>query len=118
MLQGSTVPEWGGVGDPAAGYYAGLPGKAFAKVLEELWTELSPTAAYWRPTRVLSDNRIAAFATDASAYAFAAPGRGRVAVEVTLLYRRAFKKLAEQKGWDVPDIVMERQTIDLAPAIP
>jgi hypothetical protein len=118
LLRGPTVPEWGGVGDPAAGYYAGLPGKAFAKVLEELWTELSPTVAYWRPTRVLSDNRIAALATDASTYAFAAPGHGRVAVEVTLLFRRAFKKLADQKGWEVPDIVMERQTIDLDPVSP
>ncbi|MFQ6014087.1 MAG: hypothetical protein ACE5NP_01420 [Anaerolineae bacterium] len=106
QLAGPTVPEWGGVGDPSEGYYAGLPGKAFAKVLEELWTEVSPTGAYWNQTRVLSDNRIAAFATDTSTYTFAAPSEGEVSVEVTLLFRRAFIALMDQKGWDVPDVVI------------
>jgi len=36
-----------------------------------------------------------------------------VFVRVTLLFRRAFKALMDQKGWDVPDIVMEQQTINL-----
>ena len=62
-----------GVGDPAKGYYAGLPGKGYAKILMELWTEITPTGAYWNPTRVVSDNRLPAFASDASTYAFAAP---------------------------------------------
>ena len=113
QLDGPTVPEWGGVGDPARGYYAGLPGKGFAKILEELWTEISPTGAYWNPTRVLSDNRLAAFATDTSTYTFAAPAEGEVTVEVALLFRRAFKELMDQKGWDVPDMVMEKQQIDI-----
>jgi len=111
QVNGPQVPEWGGIGDPSAGYYAGLPGKAFAKLLEETWTEISPSAAYWNPTRVLSDNRLAAFATDTSSYRFAAPEDGDVTVEVTLLYRRAFKELMDQKGWDVPDKIMEQQTV-------
>ena len=32
-----------------------------------------------------------------------------VFVDVELLYRRAFIKLMDQKGWEVPDIVMEQQ---------
>jgi hypothetical protein len=36
-----------------------------------------------------------------------------VFVRVTLLFRRAFKALMDQKGLDVPDIVMEQQTIKL-----
>ncbi len=48
-----------------------------------------------------------AFATDTSTYTFAAPAEGEVTVEVALLFRRAFKELMDQKGWDVPDIVME-----------
>jgi hypothetical protein len=111
QLDGPTVPEWGGVGDPTQGYYAGLPGKAFAKVLEELWTEVSPTGAYWNPTRVLDDNRLSAFVTDTSVYTFAAPTGGEVTVKVTLLFRRAFKELMDQKGWDVPDIVMEQAAL-------
>jgi hypothetical protein len=111
QLEGPTVPEWGGIGDPSQGYYAGLPGKAFAKVLEELWTETSPSAAYWNPTRIVSDNRLAAFATDSSIYTFAAPEQGVVHVEVTLLLRRAFLELMDQKGWDVPDMIMEQQKV-------
>lgn len=113
QLEGPRVPEWGGTGDPNEGYCAGLPGKAFAKVLEELWTEISPSAAYWNPTRVLSDNRLAALATDTSTYTFAAPREGGAMVEVTLLFRRAFIELMDQKGWDVPDILMEQQMVHL-----
>jgi len=104
-----VLPDWAGVGDPNQGYYAGLPGKAFAKVLEEFWTEISPSGAYWNPTRVLSDNRLAAFATDASIYTFAAEADGEVTVEATLLFRRAFIRLKAQKSWEFPDIVMERE---------
>jgi len=113
QLDGPTVPEWGGLGDPSEGYYAGLPGKGFAKILEELWTEVSPSGAYWNPTRILSDNRIAAFATDTSVYTFA-PTEGEVTVEVALLFRRAFKELMDQKGWDVADILMEQEVITLS----
>jgi hypothetical protein len=113
QTSGPAVPEWGGIGDPSLGYYAGLPGTAYAKILEELWTEISPTGAYWNMTRLVSDNRIAAFATDETAYAFAAPAAGDISVEVTLLFRRAYKTLMDQKGWDVPDIVMERAELSI-----
>jgi hypothetical protein len=113
QLAGPTVPEWGGVGDPAQGYYAGLPGTAFAKVLQELWTEVSPTGSYWNPTRIVSDNRIAAFETTSSDYTFSAPMDGEVQVEVTLLFRRAFLQIMDWKDWDVPDIIMAHQSIIL-----
>lgn len=109
LLDGPTVPEWGGP-------QAGLPGQGFAKILEEMWTEVSPSGAYWNPTRVLSDNRIPAFATDSSSYTFAAPEEGVTTVEVTLLYRRAFIELMEQKGWDAPDVVMERVVVQIQAA--
>jgi len=107
QVDGPTVPEWGGVGDPSQGYYAGLPGMGFAKILMELWTEVTPTGAYWNPTVLVSDNRLAAFATDTSDYTFAVPVEGEVTIEVKLLFRRAFIELMDQKGWDVPDILME-----------
>ncbi len=113
LLQGETLPDWCGVGDPVDGYYAGLPGKAFAKVLQELWTEVYPSGAYWNQTRILSDNRIAAFATDRSAYAFTAPAEGSVTVEVVLLFRRAFKQLMDWKQWHALDILMERSVLEL-----
>jgi len=110
---GPKVPDWGGIGDPEQGYYGGLPGKAFAKVLEELWTEVSPTGSYWNMTRVVSDNRLAPFATDVSEYSFALRTPGKVSVEVTLLFRRAYKTLMDQKKWDVPDIIMEHELFEL-----
>lgn len=109
LLEGGTIPDWGGIGDPELGYYAGLPGRGYAKILSELWTETEPAATYWNPTRTVSDNRIAAFETDASSYVFAAPTNGKAAVRVTLLFRRAFKEVMDQKGWDVPDILMEEE---------
>lgn len=111
LLDGSIVPEWGGVGNPDAGYYAGLPGKGYAKILMEMWTEITPTGAYWNPTRVVNDNRLAAFETDTSAYIFATPKKGNVSITVTLLFRRAFIELMNQKRWDAPDIVMEKETL-------
>jgi hypothetical protein len=110
------VPDWGGIGDPQEGFYAGMPGKGFAKILQELWTEISPTGAYWNPTRILSDNRLAAFNTDTSEYAFEIPADSRTAeitVTVTLLFRRAFKDLMVQKGWDDPDILMARDILTI-----
>ena len=108
---GPMVPEWGGVGDPNQGYYAGLPGKAFAKVLEEFWTEISPSGAYWNHTRVLSDNRLAAFAVDTSRYTFVIATDGQVTVDATLLFRRAFVTLKVQKSWEFRDIMMEHKQI-------
>jgi hypothetical protein len=115
ILDGPKLPEWCGVGDVSRGYYAGLPGKVFAKVLEEKWTRIMPSAAYWNPTRVVSDNRLAAFARDTSTYTFSTETSGSVIVEVSLLYRRAYRKLMDQKGWNVSDILMERQILTVKP---
>jgi hypothetical protein len=115
QVGGPVIPKWCGVGDPNQGCYAGRPGKAFAKVLEELWTEVSPTGAYWNPTRVLSDNRIAALATDTSRYVFAGPANGEVLVDVTLLFRRTFITLAIQKSWQMQDIAMESKKMTVSP---
>ncbi|MFQ5525826.1 MAG: carboxypeptidase-like regulatory domain-containing protein [Thermoanaerobaculia bacterium] len=111
QVRGPRLPEWCGVGEPAKGRYAGLPGKAYAKVLEELWTRVSPTGAYWNRTRLVSDNRIPARASDATRYTFEAPESGEALVEVTLIFRRAFIDLMEQKGWSAPDIVMAQESL-------
>jgi hypothetical protein len=113
QVGGLTVPEYGGIGDPDKGYYAGLPGKIFAKILMELWTEITPTGAYWNPTRTVSDNRLAAFESDTSEYTFAAPADGKASVKVTLLFRRAFRELMDQKGWIMADIIMEEEYLFL-----
>jgi hypothetical protein len=108
LLDGPTLPEW-------TGNYAGAPGRAYAKLLRDDWTGEMPTAAYWRPVTIVEDTRLAAMETDVSRYEFEPPD-GAAAVDVQLIFRRAFQELAEQKGWDDPDILMERTTIDIVPA--
>lgn len=111
-VTGPRIPAWCGVGDPAAGEVGGEPGTAYALVLEELWTEVSPTGAYWNPTRVIADNRLDPFARDVTRYTFAAPS-GAVTVTARLVFRRAFLALARQKGWDVPDVLMAEASLRL-----
>jgi hypothetical protein len=113
LKAGPVLPEWCGAGNPADGYYAGLPGKVYIKLLEEIWTGISPTGAYWNPTRIVKDTRLGAFETDAGEFLFIAPKSGSVRIEAVLLYRRAFKKLMELKGWTDPDIVMESATVSI-----
>jgi len=102
QIAGPTLPDW--TGDD----YAGLPGQVYAKILEELWTETSPTAAYWNQTRIVADNRIAAGEKAESRYVFLTQRKIPIDIEVRLIYRRAFRELMQQKGWDDPDIIMER----------
>jgi hypothetical protein len=82
-------------------------------VLQERWTGVTPTGAYWNPVTVVSDNRIAAFADDATSYMFTAPSDGAARVEVRLLFRRAYKDLMDVKGWDVPDILMASRSLEV-----
>jgi hypothetical protein len=82
--------------------------------LEEAWTGISPSGAYWNPTRLVSDNRIPAFGSATSAYSFALLQEGGlISIDVRLLFRRAFIELMDQKSWDIDDILMERQTLQI-----
>ena len=117
QIDGPVLPKWVGEGDSKQGNYAGLSGKTYAKILRETWTGISPYGAYWNPTQIESDNRLAAFTSDTSRYVFAAPSKGSVEIEVELWFRRAFIELAEQKGWEISDILMEKEhlTVSLQP---
>jgi hypothetical protein len=114
QTNGPKVPTWAGVGAVSEGNYGGKPGMIYAKVLKEDWTDVSPTAAYWNFTRIVSDNRLAQGESDTTTYVFAAPAT-TAQVKVTLLYRSAFKKLATQKGWKLEDIVISQKTAGLFP---
>ncbi len=106
LTEGSVNPDF-------SGDYSGVAGKTFAKVLKDQWTGESPTGAFWRPVTVVEDNRIAAMKTDTTSYTFAAPDNQAVTINVKLLYRRAFYKLMQEKGWNDPDILMEQATLDI-----
>lgn len=113
QLDGPIIPDYAGVGDPNEGHYAGLPGKIYAKILMELWTEIAPTGAYWNPVNIVSDNRLGAMEADTSTYTFTLPAGGSARVDIQLLYRRAYMEFMDQKGWNVPDILMHEERLDL-----
>jgi len=93
-----TVHDLGGIGDPNQGYYAGLPGKFYAKVNHDPNGQ-GPTF-FTDAFGIQFDNRIPALATDTTFYSFAVPsGGGTLKVEARLVYRRAFRFLVDAKGW-------------------
>jgi hypothetical protein len=99
------VPDWGGA-------QAGRPGKAYAKVLRDEETGESPVVSYWKPTTIVSDNRIPALGSDTSVYTFdASSASDPMTVIVQLRFRRLFQAVMDAKGWDTPDVVMEETQI-------
>ncbi len=113
LFDGPLLPDWCGKGDPLNGYYAGMPGMAYAKILREHWTEKEPTGSYWMQTKIVTDNRIKAFETASSEYIFSLPQNGNVSVSIRLIYRRAFIELKDQKGWEIPDMTLASVTLYL-----
>ncbi len=101
-LSGPLVDDLGGIGDPKLGYYAGLPGKLFAKVNRDA-AGLGPVF-FTEATSIHSDNRIPALATDVSEFTFELPAgtkRDLVQIRAKLIYRRAFRFLVDAKLWRV-----------------
>jgi hypothetical protein len=101
LLDGPTLPEWAGIGEPAEGYYAARPGKAYALI--------------WNPTRVIEDSRLEPFEEDFSSYLFQVTEGEPVQIHVRVLFRRAFIELMDQKGWSDPDILMAEETLTVLP---
>ncbi len=93
-----TVHELGGVGDPALGYYAGRPGKMYAKVPHDE-QNIYP-AFFTDATGNIFDNRLEALQSDTTSYVFQLPpSDGDVRVRARLLYRRAWRALVDAKQW-------------------
>jgi hypothetical protein len=114
QIEGETIPLWGGVGGDK-GSYGGMPGKIYANLLADRDTNVSPTAAYWNPTKPVfvdgvnnktSDTRLVPNVPDGNIFSFAVPSYGEVSITVRLIYRYAFIDLARQKGWTRPDVVV------------
>jgi len=100
QLSGEVVPSWGGD-------QAGLPGKAFAKVLQDAQSGVYPVVSYWKQTFIVSDNRIPAMGSDTSAYVFiVSPGEEAVTLDIALRFRRTFQDEMDARGWEEPDILM------------
>lgn len=101
---GDTLPLW-------TGALAGEAGSYFALILEEVWTGISPTGAYWNPTRIVEDTRLPALATSQTQYVFAASDHAPFHINVHVVLRRAFADIMESKGWTMPDMPVARTEI-------
>ena len=97
QLSGSVLDETAGVGDPATGHFAGLPGMVYARVLAD--GSGRPVPLFTEAKAVHHDTRIQAGATDRAMFVFGTPGTGVVRVKVQLLYRRIFRAILDSKGW-------------------
>lgn len=107
QIDGSIVPAWGGP-------QAGLPGKAFAKVLRDAVSGELPVVSYWKRTSIASDNRLPALGMDRSTYTFRLTNRGgAMRVLAELRFRRNLWDLMEARGWQEPDILMETEQLEV-----
>ncbi len=115
LLEGPRLPDLAGTQSGKPGHYANAPGKIFALVLQERWTGVTPTAAYWNPVTVIEDSRLAPFESDRSSFLFASPSAGAGRLSVQLIFRRAFAELAEQKQWGLDDLLIHDLILELEP---
>lgn len=113
QVAGTVLPDWTGIGNLAEGYYAGLPGEVYVKLLQDDWTGYYPSVAYWNPNTIVLDNRIAAFEAASSEYTFESQSSGSVRIVARIFLRRSFIDLMDWKDWDTPDMLMEEVVIDL-----
>ncbi len=108
LVSGPAVPGWGGA-------QAGNPGKAYAKILQDVQSGAWPVVSYWRQTSILTDTRIPALGSDRSAYTFLSPsGGGPIRLHAQLILRHLFQPLAGAKGWPDGDLTLAQVELELA----
>ena len=111
------VPAYGGEGDLAEGNYAGYPGKGFALVFGD--DKGNSHVMDWQATRIIADTRIKAREADRSVYTFEIPtGAERMDIHTDLIYRRAFKPLADLKKWTQNDMTVASDVTTVSPVNP
>lgn len=105
MVSGETLPDWAGQGLVEEGNYGGLPGAMFAKVLRDGSNRLN--VPFWKAVAVDSDTRIRPKTTITKEFQFSLTDpNDEPSVEARLVYRPAFKALADAKGWKDIDITI------------
>lgn len=110
------VPVYGGEGDLDDGNYAGYPGKGFALVFGD--DKGNTHVMDWQATRIIEDSRIRARENDLSAYTFELPpDANHVDIHTRLIYRRAFKPLADLKKWTQKDMTVASDVTTIRPRV-
>jgi hypothetical protein len=93
-LAGPKLPDSAGLGDPAQGNYARLPGHLFARQIADADGRLTP---FWKPNQEIADTRLKPDTPERFRWKF--DRRNVAEVRVRLLYRRFYKAVADEKGW-------------------
>lgn len=91
------VGPLGGEGDPAEGYFASLPGKLYAKVNRA--EDGSRAVLFTEAVDIPDDTRLAALQVDRIDFPFQLGTAEVVSVRARVIYRRAWRKLIDAKGW-------------------
>ncbi len=95
---GDIINPLGGIGDPAQGFFAGLPGKVFAKINRD--ASGTENVLFTEADSIVLDNRIAPLASDLTQISFDLSGTvSPVSVEARLIYRRAPRQMVADKNW-------------------
>lgn len=101
----NRVPAYGGIGEFSKGNYSGYPGKGFALVFGDD-KGVSPVMD-WQATKMIEDTRLKPRGSSSSQYTFKLPSSGqKIDIHTKLIYRRAFKPLADIKKWTQEDIIV------------
>lgn len=107
-LGNNILPNWAGSGGENNDY-AGLPGKGYAKILQD--RDGNYPAPQWRLVTIRSDTRIPAMKTDISNYSFLIPNNStELNISTKVIYRKAFKYLSKVKGWNLKDYTVASYT--------
>ncbi len=115
------LPRLAGFGDPRSkkrgpGDWAGMPGKMYAKVymsqvIPKLGRRLVGVGGF-AADKVLFNTLLQPKTPDSATFKFDARGvKGEVLVKVRLVYRWAYKPLADLKGWKLEDLPMREATV-------
>lgn len=94
-----VIDALGGEGDPAEGYFAGLPGKLYARRHQS--ADGTTGVFFTEATAIATDDRLAPGTPDRTSYAFRVPDGvgGSLEVRARLIYRRAWRALVDAKQW-------------------
>ncbi|TCK17980.1 cytochrome c554/c'-like protein [Thiogranum longum] len=104
------LPPLAGVGNTERDF-AGHPGKMFARPFVTK-TGMVPAGGF-NADHELFNTRIPPRETDHSTFHFTLPEKGAIKVTARLIYRWTYKPMADKKGWDLEDIEMTRQSVEV-----
>ena len=110
---GPVIPSAGGEGPREAGNFAGMPGKLYGKLLRGPGG-YSP-APFWQAIALDSDTRLRPDESAQTRFDFQpgdSPGTARL--HATLLYRRFYKSILDEKSWPDADVILADKTIEIS----